>query len=57
MNIEDILAAPRTCCICLAELAQWPIGAHNADPIAPNSECCGTCNVICVLPAREAVQQ
>lgn len=58
MNISDILTAPKTCCICLEELTEWPIGVHNADPVAPlGSECCVTCNDMFVAPAREAVQR
>lgn len=56
MNVSDIVNGPRTCCICLEELTQWPIGAHNADPVAPlGSECCDTCNDMFVTPAREAL--
>ncbi|WP_210686362.1 hypothetical protein [Mycolicibacterium sp. GESEQ-9] len=53
MNIADIVAAPRTCGICLEPLAEWPIGAHSADPVAP-ADCCESCNETIVIPAREA---
>ena len=33
MNIADIVTAPRVCCICLEPIAEWPVGANNADPV------------------------
>lgn len=54
MNVTDILSAPRTCCICLELLAEWPIGAHNADPVVAGGDCCRSCNEHVVIPAREA---
>lgn len=53
MNVTDIIAAPRTCCICLEPLSEWPIGAHSAEPVVP-ADCCASCNEHIVVPAREA---
>jgi hypothetical protein len=53
MNVADIVAAPRRCCICLDPITRWPVDAHNADPVA-NGECCSSCNETIVIPAREA---
>lgn len=53
MIAADIIAAMRTCGICLVPLTEWPIGAHNADPVA-NADCCDGCNETIVIPAREA---
>lgn len=55
MNVTEILTAPRTCCICLDPLTDWPIGAHNADPVA-DGHCCTFCNEHIVTPAREVTR-
>lgn len=56
MTVEAIASAPRTCCICREELADWPCGANNPDPVTADGACCDTCNRILVIPAREAQQ-
>ena len=56
MNVIDIVAAPRLCCICREELADWPCGANNADPVTADGACCDSCNEVFVIPAREAAQ-
>ncbi|MBP2450509.1 hypothetical protein [Mycolicibacterium lutetiense] len=54
MNVIELVTAPRLCCICGEELADWPCGANNADPVTADGDCCDSCNRIFVIPAREA---
>lgn len=56
MNIADIVTAPRVCCICLELIAEWPVGANNADPVTADGFCCDSCNRQIVIPTREAQQ-
>ena len=56
MTVNDIVTAPRTCCICRDVLAEWPLGANNPDPVAADGDCCDSCNEHIVLPVREVNQ-
>ena len=56
MNVDDITAAPRTCCICREELADWPYGANNPDPVTADGMCCDSCNQHIVVPTRESLE-
>ncbi|MDH6245737.1 hypothetical protein [Mycobacterium sp. OTB74] len=53
-NVADIVSAPKVCCICREPLTEWPIDAHNPDPVTADGECCPFCNEYVVIPAREA---
>ncbi len=53
MTVDDIVNAPRQCALCREPLPEWPIGAHNAEPVAP-ADACESCNEHIVVPAREA---
>lgn len=54
VNVDDIIRAPHTCCICLDEIPDYPIGANNPDPVTTEGQCCDICNWNHVIPQRIA---
>lgn len=56
MNIDDVTTAARTCCICNEELADWPCGANNPEPVTADGHCCNSCNDNIITPAREVTR-